>query len=156
MALWLGQAKTEHRSLHALIQSYKDEPDNTWPLTVLSRQVEKAARTRLKGQADGVAGSKRERQDLIERGEFDADRDIATLFYLFVGVNADFLSEKRALCLLVLLLPCPAQERILVARAGMTRSRKASAHPTGARSSQADPKRTRNKTVTILANCCNS
>src|SRR6266480_4880355 len=40
MALWLGQAKTEHRSLHALIQSYKDEPDNTWPLTVLSGQVE--------------------------------------------------------------------------------------------------------------------
>ena len=104
MALWLGQAKTEHRSLHALIQSYKDEPDNTWPLTVLSRQVEKAARTRLKEQSDAAGGSKRERQDLIERGEFDADRDIATLFYLFVGVNADFLSEKRALCLLVLLL----------------------------------------------------
>ena len=110
MALWLGQAKTEHRSLHALIQSYKDEPDNTWPLTVLSRQVEKAARTRLKEQADATGGSKRERQDLIERGEFDADRDIATLFYLFVGVNADFLSEKRALCLLVLLLLTPLRD----------------------------------------------
>ena len=33
-------------------------------------------------------------------GERDAVRDVATLFYLFVGVNARFMEERRALCLL--------------------------------------------------------
>jgi hypothetical protein len=45
MALLLGEAKRQHRSLHELIQRDRDEPEESWPLTVLMRQVEKAARS---------------------------------------------------------------------------------------------------------------
>ena len=40
-----------------------------------------------------------QRAQFMERGSRDAVRDVATLWYLFVEVNARFLAEKRALWL---------------------------------------------------------
>jgi hypothetical protein len=85
-------------SLQELVQSLYGKSDEAYPLFTLTRQAETAARGCLKND------SARAGFDAIERAERDAARDVAMLFYLFMGVNDAFLHEKRALHLLVLLL----------------------------------------------------
>jgi len=104
MALWLHEAKEEHRSLRDLVERYKAEPAEAWPLFELTRQAEAAARGRLKSQAAALERVSGQRTDFLDRGERDAVRDVATLFYLFVEVNGRFMAEERALYLLVALL----------------------------------------------------
>ena len=45
----------------------------------------------------------RQRASFLDRGERDAVRDVATLWYLFLNVNARFMAEKRALWALLAL-----------------------------------------------------
>ena len=69
------------------------------PLFQLTHQAEVAAKNRLKGQASVFQALNGQRAQFMERGSRDAVRDVATLWYLFVEVNARFLAEKRALWL---------------------------------------------------------
>ena len=39
MALWLQEAKQEHRSLSDLVDSLRDQPDEAWPLFRLTKSV---------------------------------------------------------------------------------------------------------------------
>src|SRR6266571_4740654 len=105
MALWLQEAKQEHRSLAELVGSLRPQPEEAWPLFRLTHQAETAAKGRLKSQAALLAGrGSGQRVQYLDRGSRDAVRDVATLWYLFVEVNGRFMAEKRALYLLVALL----------------------------------------------------
>jgi hypothetical protein len=104
MALWLQEAKAAHRSLGDLVQSLRTEPEEAWPLFRLTHQAEVGAMSRLKDQASLLTGLKGQRAQFLERGGRDAVRDAATLWFLFVHVNAGFVAEQRALWLLIALL----------------------------------------------------
>jgi hypothetical protein len=95
MALWLREAKREYRSLGDLVQSLRNQLEEAWPLFKLTAQAEAAAKDRLKSQASKIAGRLGERATFLDQGERDAVRDAATLWHLFVDVNARFIDEKR-------------------------------------------------------------
>ncbi len=92
MALWLQETRAKYRSLSELVRSLHGKPDEAYPLFVLTRQAETAARARFKSDARGTD------YDALDRAERDAVRDVAMLFYLFTGVNGQLLEGKRALC----------------------------------------------------------
>jgi hypothetical protein len=104
MALWLQDAKEQHRSLTDLVQSLRHEPEEAWPLFGLTHQAQVGAKARLKGTASLVTGIKGQRAQFLERGGRDAVRDAATLWFLFVEANGRFMAEQRAMWLLVALL----------------------------------------------------
>ena len=99
MALWLRETREQHRSLSALVARLRGLPDEALPLFQLTHQAEAAAKNRLKGQVSVFQALNGQRAQFTERGSRDAVRDVATLWYLFVEVNARFLAEKRALWL---------------------------------------------------------
>jgi hypothetical protein len=99
MALWLHGAREAFRSIHELVAGLQGQPDEALPLFRLTHQAEVAAKNRLKGQASVFAALNGQRAQFMEHGSRDAVRDVATLWYLFVEVNARFLAEKRALWL---------------------------------------------------------
>jgi hypothetical protein len=104
MALWLQGAKEEHRTLNELVASLRTQPDEAWPLFRLTHQAEVGAKARLKGYASVFTGLKGQRAQFLERGGRDAVRDAATLWFLFVGANSQFMAEQRAMALLLALL----------------------------------------------------
>jgi hypothetical protein len=99
MALWLREAKAEHRSLGDLVQSLRNQPEEAWPLFRLTAQAEAAAKDRLRGRASTFGGRPKRLASFLDQGERDAVRDAATLWYLFVEVNERFMAERRALWL---------------------------------------------------------
>jgi hypothetical protein len=104
MALWLQGAREEHRTLNELVASLRTQPDEAWPLFRLTHQAEIGAKARLKGYASVFTGLKGQRAQFLERGGRDAARDAATLWFLFVGANGQFMAEQRAMALLLALL----------------------------------------------------
>jgi hypothetical protein len=104
MALWLQGAKEEHRTLTELVASLRTQPDEAWPLFRLTHQAEIGAKARLKSYAPLFTGAKGQRAQFLERGSRDAVRDAATLWFLFVGANGQFMAEQRAMALLIALL----------------------------------------------------
>jgi hypothetical protein len=104
MALWLQEAKAEHRTLNELVASLRTQPDEAWPVFRLTHQAETGAKARLKGYASVFTGLKGQRAQFLERGGRDAVRDAAMLWFLFVHVNERFMGEQRAMWLLIALL----------------------------------------------------
>jgi hypothetical protein len=84
------QEAQQFPSLPALVLHYRDLPESQWPLYHLHDQVEHAITQALKGQD-------RVRMDQALR---EAHREVYFRFYLFTGLNARFMQEKRALWLL--------------------------------------------------------
>jgi hypothetical protein len=103
MALWLQEAKAEHRTLTDLVQSLRHEPEEAWPLFRLTHQAETSAKARLKNARRCSRDSGPARA--VPRARWARRlRDAATLWFLLVHVNAEFLAEQRALWLLIALL----------------------------------------------------
>jgi hypothetical protein len=104
MALWLQEAKEQHRSLEELVADLRAQPEEAWPLFQLTHQAEAAARGRLKRTASLYTGVQWQRAEVLERGKRAAVRDAATLWFLFVEANSQLMAEKRALWLVLALL----------------------------------------------------
>ncbi len=99
MAVWLQDVREHHRSVPDFARSLHGKPDEAFPLFTLTRQAETAARARAAKQRSGATD-----WDAVSRTEWDAVRDVAMLFYLFMETNGQLHQEKRALCLLIALL----------------------------------------------------
>jgi hypothetical protein len=103
MVLWLQETKERYRSLRELVEDLRSQPDEAWPLFQLTHQAETAAKAKLKPEAAASVRVPGQRREYVAQGERGAVRDVAALYYLFVGVNERFMAEQRATSLLIAL-----------------------------------------------------
>lgn|GEM_PF-1059107 len=93
VCLWLTEAH-QHGSLFAYTQWLLDQPDDTYPLVKMPRQVVEAVRTAMKGKP---------RED-VDREIYCVQRDVLFLFQLAIGLNTRALEIAQTLRLKGLLL----------------------------------------------------
>lgn len=92
VCLWLTEAH-HHGSLYAYTQWLLDQPDDTYPLVKMPKQVVEAVRTAMKGKPRD-----------IDREIYRVQRDVLFLFHLAMGMNTramDIAETLRLKCLLL-------------------------------------------------------
>jgi len=93
VCLWLTEAH-QHGSLFAYTQWLLDQPDDSYPLVKMPKQVVEAVRTAMKGKP---------RED-VHREIYCVQRDVLFLFHLAMGLNTRALELAETLRLKALLL----------------------------------------------------
>jgi hypothetical protein len=93
VCLWLEEAH-EYGSLQGYTQWLLDQPDDSYPLVKMPRQVVEAVRTAMKGKP---------RAD-VDREIYLVQRDVVFLFHLAIGLNTRALELAETLRLKALLL----------------------------------------------------